>query len=210
MRITNRDVFAVSWQGGGGWGDRLERDLQSVDRDVAAGLVSTEAAKQVYGVVLNGGKVDVPASEERRRRVRLERVGSFDQDASKFIKGPFLGAIGESLFLARDEKGFHVVTKAGYLLASNHTRWRSGARAVVFDSLPNEYGIMLHEKLSVTAYYCPATGTLLWVDVHERGNSRLTMSSSISLRQRRSSKSISPHLKRRLTVDGGVTSISVW
>jgi N-methylhydantoinase B len=169
MRITNRDVFAVSWQGGGGWGDPLERDLQSVERDVAAGLVSPNAAKQIYGVVLSGGKVDAKASEESRQRMRLERVGSFDQDPAKFIKPPFLGAISESLFLARDEKGFHVVTKAGYLLASNDTRWRSGARAAVLDSLPAEYGIVLHNNLSITAYYCPATGTLLCVDVHERG-----------------------------------------
>jgi hypothetical protein len=29
--------------------------------------------------------------------------------------------------------------------------------------------IRLHEKLAMTAYCCPATGTLLSVDVHEKG-----------------------------------------
>jgi N-methylhydantoinase B len=30
-------------------------------------------------------------------------------------------------------------------------------------------GIRLHEKLAMTAYYCPATGSLLSLDLHEKG-----------------------------------------
>jgi N-methylhydantoinase B len=168
MIITNRDVFAVSWQGGGGWGDPLERDVEAVSRDVAAKAVSPEAAKEIYGVVLKEGRVDVGASEQERLRIRQQRSGQFVKDPAKFVKGGVFGAISESLFLARDKGGIHVVTRAGYILSTDHTGWRSGAAAVSFDRLPREHGIVLHEGLSITAYYCPATGTLLSVDIHER------------------------------------------
>ena len=42
MQMTNRDVFAVSWQGGGGYGDPLERDLNAVENDVRRNAAPTE------------------------------------------------------------------------------------------------------------------------------------------------------------------------
>jgi hypothetical protein len=39
----------------------------------------------------------------------------------------------------------------------------------VTHQVPDAHRIRLHEQLSVTTYYCPASGTLLAVDVHERG-----------------------------------------
>ena len=56
MRMTNRDVFAVSWQGGGGHGDPIERDAAAVAADVARGLVSLESARDIYGVVFANGE----------------------------------------------------------------------------------------------------------------------------------------------------------
>ena len=169
MVITNRDVFAVTWQGGGGWGDPIERELDAVSRDVAAGAVSPEAAKAIYGVIVRNGRVDAEASDGERQSIRSKRVGAFITDAAKFSMGNTLGSISESLLIARDQRGTHVVTKAGYILATNHTRWRAGAVAVTFDRPVPEHRIVLHQELAMTAYYCPATGTLLSVDVHERG-----------------------------------------
>jgi N-methylhydantoinase B/oxoprolinase/acetone carboxylase alpha subunit len=58
--------------GGGGVGDPLERDLERVDADVRAGLVSREEALRLYGVVIDAAwAVDEAASlGERARRVR--------------------------------------------------------------------------------------------------------------------------------------------
>jgi N-methylhydantoinase B len=46
------DVFAVVATGGGGWGDPLDRDPMAVAADVRAGLVTEQAARELYGVVL--------------------------------------------------------------------------------------------------------------------------------------------------------------
>src|SRR5690606_32581214 len=73
------------------------------------------------------------------------------------------------LLIARDERGVHVVSKAGYILSTGSTRWRSGAVAVTSDQPPPAHRILLHEQLAVTTYWCPASGTLIAVDIHERG-----------------------------------------
>jgi len=169
MTMTNKDVFDVSWQGGGGWGDPIERDIAAVERDVQDNLVSAEAAQAIYGVVMTGDRADAKASQALRLQIRKSRVSRFETDPKKFCKTEPVAAISESLLIAKDERGVHVVTKAGYILATNTTRWRSGAVSSVTNRVPDPYRIRLHEQLSVTTYYCPASGTLLAVDVHERG-----------------------------------------
>jgi N-methylhydantoinase B len=168
MRMTNRDVFAVSWQGGGGYGDPLERDPEAVARDVAAGAVSVAAAAAIYGVVCGGG-LDLAATDARRKAMRCERVGSlFANDPERMFQGDSIMALSDSLYLARDRHGWHVVTKAGYILCSGSTRWRAGAVARTTTKLPDEFMIHLHDDLAVTTYYCPVSATVLSIDVHRR------------------------------------------
>ncbi|MDP6141251.1 MAG: hydantoinase B/oxoprolinase family protein, partial [Arenicellales bacterium] len=52
--------------GGGGWGDPFDRDPELVLTDVKDGIVSEAKALEDYGVVLNSGAVDLPATEQRR------------------------------------------------------------------------------------------------------------------------------------------------
>ena len=56
--------------GGGGWGDPLERAPTLVVEDVAAGLVSRQAARDLYGVVLRAD-LSLDEAGTRRRRQRL-------------------------------------------------------------------------------------------------------------------------------------------
>jgi N-methylhydantoinase B len=168
MRMTDHDVFAVSWQGGGGYGDPLQRDAAAVVEDVASGAVSPEAAEAIYGVVCRDG-LNRDATEARRAAMRRDRVGGcFATDPERMFEGDPIMALSDSLFLAQDRRGWHVVTEAGYILCTGSTRWRTGAVARTTTELPNEFMIRLHDDLAVTAYYCPASGTLLSVDVHRR------------------------------------------
>jgi N-methylhydantoinase B len=168
MQMTNRDVFAVSWQGGGGYGDPLERDPEAVMRDVDAGAVSGQAAEAVYGVVCHNG-LDRKATESRRTVMRLDRLGvPFVHDPARMFQGAPAMALSESLFLAEDRRGWHVITKAGYILCTGSTRWRAGAIAKTATELPYAFMIRLHDDLAATTHYCPASGTLLSVDFHRR------------------------------------------
>ena len=69
----DRIVFRTA--GGGGWGDALEREPAVVRRDVVRGLLTAEAAREGYGVALNGRghEVDRAATDDLRARMRRER-----------------------------------------------------------------------------------------------------------------------------------------
>lgn len=75
--LRDGDMFAHSYNGGGGYGDPLERDAASVARDVTNGHVTAEAAASVYGVVVRTGgdfaTVDEDGTAARRRAIRDER-----------------------------------------------------------------------------------------------------------------------------------------
>lgn len=62
--------------GGGGYGDPLERDPQSVIDDLRVGLISPEVARAVYHVVWSGEnrELDVAGTEQARARERRERI----------------------------------------------------------------------------------------------------------------------------------------
>jgi len=55
--------------GGGGYGDPLKREPESVRQDVASGLVSLQSARDDYGVVITASKeheIDIAATEALR------------------------------------------------------------------------------------------------------------------------------------------------
>ena len=57
--VRRDDVVIMESAGGGGYGDPLARDPESVGADVRAGFVSAERAREGYGVVLDAaGEVD--------------------------------------------------------------------------------------------------------------------------------------------------------
>jgi N-methylhydantoinase B len=168
MPMTNRDVFSVSWQGGGGWGDPLERKADAVARDVASGAVTVEAAREIYGVVMNGTEPDPAATERQRESITRSRVGNFDADPAKRSTAKPIASISDGLFVVQDERGTHVVSRSGYILSTGDTAWRKGAKSITYQKLPAHYRIDLHEDLRCTAHYCPASGTLLAVDFHRK------------------------------------------
>lgn len=67
-RAAIGDVLIMAGAGGGGYGDPFERAPERVRDDVLDGLVSSERARDVYGVVISEGAVDVSATEALRRR----------------------------------------------------------------------------------------------------------------------------------------------
>src|SRR5882724_5478498 len=52
------EVIRIRTTGGGGWGDPLDRDPQAVLRDVRWRKVSADAARDDYGVVIDGEAID--------------------------------------------------------------------------------------------------------------------------------------------------------
>ena len=75
MIIENGDVFRHELAGGGGWGDPLERHPSDVLRDVRNELVSAEAARTGYGVIVDteAWRVDIDETSALREQMRSSR-----------------------------------------------------------------------------------------------------------------------------------------
>lgn len=69
------DRVAISPAGGGGYGDPLEREPERVAADVKDGYVSLEAARDLYGVVIDPaeGRADMAATAALRKTMAAER-----------------------------------------------------------------------------------------------------------------------------------------
>jgi N-methylhydantoinase B len=79
LPVRRGDKLVFSTAGAGGLGSPYDREPERVATDVRAGLVSTEAAKDEYGVVVgDGGKVDAAATDALRAELR-QRQGEPEQ-----------------------------------------------------------------------------------------------------------------------------------
>ena len=72
--VRRDDVVIMESAGGGGYGDPLERDPESVRADMQAGFVSAERVREGYGVVLDAaGVVDAGATTTAREALGRAR-----------------------------------------------------------------------------------------------------------------------------------------
>ena len=80
------EVLAMTWQGGGGYGDPLHREPAAVAADLREEKITADAARDVYGVVLVDGTVDdtsTAAERDRRRAARGDRSSVRGDGGSK-------------------------------------------------------------------------------------------------------------------------------
>ncbi|MPZ77160.1 MAG: hydantoinase B/oxoprolinase family protein [Deltaproteobacteria bacterium] len=71
--IHEGDTFEIVSQGGGGFGEPLERDPEQILRDVVDGVVSAKRAFAEYGVVIVGPEDDSTINVEATRSERARR-----------------------------------------------------------------------------------------------------------------------------------------
>jgi N-methylhydantoinase B len=70
--LNSGDSLEVSWPGGGGFGQPLERDTHRVLADVIAELVTVQKAKDVYGVIIDAQRrmIDEKATIKLRKAMK--------------------------------------------------------------------------------------------------------------------------------------------
>ena len=78
--MDNYDVVHYALSGGPGYGDPLERKLESVRKDLNDEIYTKDFVFNIYGVVANYDNnkdewtIDEKATEERREKMRKERL----------------------------------------------------------------------------------------------------------------------------------------
>jgi N-methylhydantoinase B len=73
-RVKAGDAFVLRSGGGGGFGSPLDRDLESLARDVRCGYVSRQAAETYYGAVFAPLTLAIDVAATERQRVALAEV----------------------------------------------------------------------------------------------------------------------------------------
>ena len=97
QKVAGDHVYAFSAQGGGGYGDPLDRDASDVLEDVLEGLVSDAGARRDYGVVVrevttspdhpDGMAVDDAATVALRLAMRRARLGGPEPRPREHVRG---------------------------------------------------------------------------------------------------------------------------
>lgn len=163
-------VWAWSSPTAAGHGDPLLREGHAVLADVRAGRMSVEAARRVYGVVIDaqGTAVDDGATDAARWQERHTRLGREPQAAP----APPAGAlrVGDLLCVA-DGRWWC----GGADLGPATDSWKAGALGVEgdIDAIAPEFATPDREmaaKMLARAWMCPVTGFRIDLELARRGD----------------------------------------
>ncbi len=165
--LAQTDVQYIRFMGGGGYGDPIDRDPAAVAHDVELGLVSPEAAHDIYGVVVNHEEqysVDADATAKRRLAVRSERLGRPPAvvAAERAAVAPTGRRLGE--YLQVTASGATQCTWCGSEVSPPDQHWKDCAvlqRWPVSRAGPLRTG----EGFVLIEACCPSCGTLLDTDL---------------------------------------------
>jgi N-methylhydantoinase B len=170
------DVYAVLCSAAGGFGDPLDRDPESVRHDVEQYSVSTDAARDIYGVVIDGssGEVDRAATEAVRGARRKSRLSDRDGSPRK-CDAPLIVELTENLHLrGTNDLRSYCCAKCGTELGRLCDNYKahciceenpvSSSNPLIGD--PKRF---VDDDPVFRQFYCPGCGTLIENEVATRG-----------------------------------------
>jgi N-methylhydantoinase B len=164
--VSTEDILYIRPDGGGGYGDPLDRDPALVAEDVLLGIVSLEGARRVYGVVLDDpvAGADSDATARERRGIRERRLGATLRvevaQRRDVPRTPF--RINEYLQLSADRS--HVqCTWCGESVCDSSTHWKDAAVRSDEPFTPTEQPPDGEEYI-LRSFFCPACGTAFEVE----------------------------------------------
>ena len=172
VELRAGESFEFKSSSGGGYGDPLERDPQAVQSDLALGRITSEAALDIYGVVIDSTGVDGPATERRRQSVRAERLARAEParhplaltDAEILPSGAAEAVIYPGIG-RRGAIAYSMASGAPLAKAPNH--WTDGC-PVLRERHPTRSGT----DVIYDTYLDPLTGAALEVDARLDGDER--------------------------------------
>lgn len=159
------DILYCRNNAGGGYGDPLDRDPGLVARDVQTGHVTVDGAREIYGVVSEGGEVDEAATAAARGAIREARLGR-PPDRSAVTDAPCPPGsrqIAEYL-CALDDGAVSCRLCAGRLCdAGEH--WKDRVRSACVGLSAGGSNRPDADDLVLRQFYCPGCATLLDTEV---------------------------------------------
>ena len=169
-----KDVYAVVWTGAGGFGDPFERDAERVQADYDNLIVSREAARDIYGVVLSEkGELDLEASSKLRAERRLARVKK--GSTVKKLKGEIVASPTENLRLRREKSKVHTCcAKCDTDLGPANENYKEHClreESEINRANPNigDYKVYIDVRPVWRQFFCPGCGALIENEIAREG-----------------------------------------
>ncbi len=165
------DVLFLHCQGGGGYGDPLRREPERVARDVANGRVSGLAARTLYGVALEAGRVDAEGTLRLRQSLLDARRAGATLPAAPAggrIESARARPLDDNLVIGRTDDGREAVAcrHCGQVLeapdAHLHVARRDGPPADAGPGVTAEPALFVDTPVVFREYFCPNC----WTRIH--------------------------------------------
>ena len=176
-RQGHDDVYEITFYGGSGYGDPIDRPGEAVMADVRRGAVSREAARELYGTVLDTetGHVNAVATAVRKNEMRRQRLGgdapcNTIPDIGEQTTDESGTAVSEYVAI---RNGRFVCIKCGHHICDDGENYKLNLalREVPVTELsplnrdPSEY---VEDEIVCRAFYCPGCATQVEVEISDR------------------------------------------
>jgi N-methylhydantoinase B len=178
--FATTDVHYHVWEGGGGYGDPLDRAPALVSKDVVHGRISARCAREIYGVVLNDltREIDETATDHLRKKYRQERLTSSETERPKrpFDKPSTQPSVNKIETKVRMTEYLEIVGDVIHCL-------KCGRPISPADQNYKEFVPLRERPLTIAGawrsptkdfllreFYCPGCGTMLDVEMTRRGD----------------------------------------
>lgn len=170
------DVYAVVCSAAGGFGDPLDRDIKLVQMDIEGNAVTVEAAREIYGVIVDPDTLEVnqDATYKLRADTRHHRLKGYSGTPVR-CNGEIVIQVTENLDL-RSDAGHEVYccakcqTEVG-LLGSNYKEHciRIDEPVTKSNVLIGEPSRFIDDTPEFRQFSCPGCGTLIENEIAMRG-----------------------------------------
>lgn len=170
MPLSPGDIVQYTWQGGGAYGDPLQRNVENVLADIEMGQISESRAFEFYGLVPGEDAATIEDRRDERRKERLSKANQPLEKTGLSSKGTSLCVFGSGMVLARNEQEkLQFECGCGHVFCDAEENWKNHAAYHSMEEAELPKGIKLHTSMELVEYLCPSCGRRHSLDVMESG-----------------------------------------
>lgn len=159
FNLGPEDALIFTSNGGGGFGDPLNRDPEKVARDVLWRFVSAEKAREIYGVVFKPGTLEVDKVQTKRIRDEIRARRTLH---GCLVESEGMQSGGDYIILEKSKGGtIQLCSRCRQPFSSLDENWKE--KVPHKDLRMDETGMLIpgDDRVVLRQYICPDCGHLL-------------------------------------------------
>jgi len=176
--LGSDDILSIEYNGGGGYGDPLDRAHWRVQADVIDGLISHQYAEEIYGVVFDPVSNQLMEAEtnKKRQEIRHQRLADANQVTAVQSVQPSGQSeeagypLGEYLLVNSNQDGQVILCRnCGHVFCPPDRNFKEFASRAEFPLTKASPRNSRTNRFVLREFYCPDCATMLEVEVAAPG-----------------------------------------